>query len=68
MQVTYDKLETKNLFSPHFGACRNSETFENNLLGQDPTLMIGQDAAKYKVHQPPCNSSACPLSHHMPRR
>ena len=47
IQVTYDKLETKNLFSPHFGECRGGWIE----LQQDPEsdLMIGRDAANYEV-------------------
>ena len=44
--MTYDKLETKNLFSPHFGECRYGKI----VLEQDPDsdLMLGCDAAKLR--------------------
>lgn len=45
MQVTYDKLETTNLYSPHFGRCRDDKIE----LGEDTTLTIGPEAKKYQV-------------------
>ena len=49
--MTYDKLETKNLYSPHFGECRSGKID----LKQDPEsdLMIGSDAANYEVRISP---------------
>ena len=61
IQVTYDKLETKNLFSPHFGECR----YGRIELTQDPgsDLMIGCDAANYEVCPPPSCTGLLGLLH-----
>ena len=45
MQVTYDKLVTTNVFSKHFGECRDGKIE----LGQDTTLTIRGEATRYQV-------------------
>ena len=45
MQVTYDKLVTTNVFSKHFGECRDGKME----LGQDTTLTIRGEATRYQV-------------------
>ena len=60
-QATYDKLETKNLYSPHFGECR----FGKIELTQDADsdLMIGRDAANYEVRPSLHIVKACCVCH-----
>lgn len=48
MQVTYDKLETKNIFSKRFGQCRD----EKIELYEDVKLCIDDDARNYQVLLP----------------
>ena len=45
MQVTYDKLETTNVFSKHFGECRG----DGIELDKDTTLTVRGEAARYQV-------------------
>lgn len=44
-QCTYDGLETKNVYSSHFGDCR----FEENNYLSSGSLHLGEDARKFKV-------------------
>ena len=46
--MAYDKLETKNVFSPHFGECRGGWILLHH-SDPDNTLFIGQAARQYKV-------------------
>ena len=48
VQVTYDKLETTNVYSKRFGKCRDNE-IKLHHDGQDSTLFLGKDAGNYKV-------------------
>lgn len=47
MQVTYDKLETQNVYSKRFGKCRGDDIKLHNR--EDTTLLIGKDAGRYKA-------------------
>ena len=46
--MTYDKLETKNVFSPHFGECRDG-WIKLHHSDPDNTLLVGREARQYKV-------------------